>query len=475
MAPWRRWSLRTRLLSIIIVPLVYMFATFVCYLYASGITDVDDELAERGPLVAKVLADSSEYSLAMARLAELRQGVERVAQADRGIRQVEVLDAARKGVLTVPARDGGKAGLQPGVESGMDPNVRAEIRSGARAGSGNDAQNDARIDARTGRQSAAHVYEAPIVRRLVWVQTGAVSGTGAGAGGFSTETVGYVRVTMSPAAALRRHMNRFYVALLVAGLGLVACAALAWQFAGHFNESLQSTLRALRAADAEKRLLLRKANSAVEEERKSIALEIHDELNATLVAVRLEAQRIAALAGRDGTAEEIGRRAQAITKLALGLYNSGRALVRRLRPEVLDMLGLQGAVEEMVRHHDSADQGCRYRFLAHGDFSKLDGAVAISAYRIVQEALSNVAKHARATEVTVTLAREDAPDGGALLVTVADNGRGFDPAMSTGGIGIAGMRERVAAYAGTFDVASMPGAGATLTIRLPLAASSGAP
>lgn len=86
----------------------------------------------------------------------------------------------------------------------------------------------------------------------------------------------------------------------------------------------------------------------------------------------------------------------------------------------------------------------------------------------------NAAKHARATEVVVTLARENAAAGDALRITVADNGKGFDTAQVTGGIGIAGMRERVAAYAGTFDLASMPGAGARLTIRLPLAASAGA-
>ncbi|WP_371868689.1 sensor histidine kinase [Pseudoduganella ginsengisoli] len=432
MAPWRRWSLphwslRFRLLSIIIVPLAYMFATFVVYLYASGIADVGDELAERGPLVAKVLADSSEYHLATGRVAELRQGVERVVQADRGIYQVDVLDTARKAVVTVAARRGGSPDVRP--------------------------------------------YEAPIVRRLVWVHTGQATGQP----GFSTETVGYVRVTMSPTAAMRRHMNQFYVALLVAALGLVACAALAWQFARHFNDSLQSTMRALRTADAEKRLLLRRVNTAVEEERKSIALEIHDELNATLIAVRLESQRIAALAHKENAADEISQRAQGITKLALGLYNSGRSLVRRLRPEVLDMLGLQGAVEEMVRHHDSMGQGCRYLFRAEGEFSKLDSAVAISAYRIVQEALSNVAKHARATEVTVALARESKEGGDALRITVTDNGKGFDPALAAGGIGIAGMRERVAAYAGTFDVASMQGAGTSITIRLPLAASADAP
>lgn len=86
-----------------------------------------------------------------------------------------------------------------------------------------------------------------------------------------------------------------------------------------------------------------------------------------------------------------------------------------------------------------------------------------------------MAKHAHATEVNVALVREPGAAGDALRITVADNGRGFDPAQVADGIGIAGMRERVAAYAGTFEVASVPGEGTAVTIRLPLAVSASAP
>jgi two-component system sensor histidine kinase UhpB len=423
LAFWRGWSVRARLLSIIIVPVAYMFVTFVAYAWQSRQTEVREELAERGPLVAKVLADSSEYSISLGKLDELRSSVNRMVQSDSSIHKVELFDKARKPLLQVASRSGG----QP------EPNY----------------------------------YEAPILRRLVWMN---VQTLAPGAEGMTVETVGHVRVTMSSTAMLRKQTGRFYFALLVASLGLLVCALLAWHLARQFSHSLNASIRALREADAEKRRLIRKVNSAVEEERKSIALEIHDELNATLIAVRLESQRIVDLSRKleqGAEAQEIATRAQGVIQLALGLYNSGRALVRRLRPEVLDMLGLQGAIEEMVRHYDRAGAGCRFEFHAEGDFSRLDSAVAISAYRTVQEALSNAVKHARATRVAVTLRRAAQPQENALLIEIADNGKGYDPAQASAGIGIIGMRERADAFGGSLAIATGH-QGTTITIRLPL-------
>ncbi|MYN07485.1 sensor histidine kinase [Pseudoduganella aquatica] len=423
LAFWRGWSVRARLLSIIIVPVAYMFVTFVAYAWQSRLTEVREELAERGPLVAKVVADSSEYSISLGKLDELRSSVSRMMQSDSSIHKVELFDKARKPLLQVASRSGG----QP------EPNY----------------------------------YETPILRRLVWMNMQSLA---PGPEGMTVETVGHVRVTMSSTAMLRKQTGRFCFALLVASLGLLVCALLAWHLAKQFSHSLNASIRALREADAEKRRLIRKVNSAVEEERKSIALEIHDELNATLIAVRLESQRVVDLSRKleqGPEAQEIAARAQGVIQLALGLYNSGRALVRRLRPEVLEMLGLQGALEEMVRHYDRAGAGCRFEFQAEGDFSKLDSAVAISAYRTVQEALSNVVKHARATRVTVSLRQAAGPQGSTLLIEVADNGKGYDPAQASPGIGIIGMRERADAFGGSLAIATGH-QGTTIAIRLPL-------
>jgi two-component system sensor histidine kinase UhpB len=421
---WRHWSVRARLLAITVTPLAYMFCTFVWYAYQSRLTEVREEMAERGPLVAKVLADSSEFSLLTHRYDDLKPTINGLLRADASIYRIDVLDAQRRELLHAAAR-------APG-----EPDAR--------------------------------YYEAPVLKRLMFVTMLAADGKpylkdkAASGSSVAVETMGYVRVTMSPSALLVKQTRRFYVELLVASFGLLACALLAWQLSKGLNASLQSSMQALREADAEKRRLIRKVNTAVEDERKSIALEIHDELNATLIAARLEAQRIVDVSETG----EVRERAQSIIKLALGLYNSGRTLVRRLRPEVLDMLGLDGAIEEMVRHYDGAHAGCRFVFHADGDYARLPGEIGISAYRIVQEALSNVVKHARATQVTVALSL----DAAGLRMRIADNGAGFDPALASAGIGIVGMRERVAAFDGRIDVDTAIGAGTRIAISIPIGA-----
>lgn len=427
---WKGWSMRARLLAIALIPVAYMFCTFVWYAYQSRLSDVRDELAERGPLVAKVLADSREFGLVSSRLDELKLTINGLLQSDASIYRVELLDAARRVVAQVSTRAAGQAQPEP------------------------------------------RYYEAPVLKHLMWVTLLAADGKpyvhGASGSGATVETIGYVRVTMSPSAMLLKQMRHFYVELTVASLGLLVCALLAFQLAKGFDASLQASMRALRAADAEKRRLIRKVNTVVEDERKSIALEIHDELNASLIAARLESQRIFDVAGaleEGAPRDEIRSRAQAIIKLTLGLYNSGRALVRRLRPEVLDMLGLHGAVEEMVRHYDNAHAGCRFSFAADGrdaDFARLESAIGISAYRMIQEALSNVVKHARATQASVTLLL----DADALHIAVADNGRGYDTGQASAGIGIVGMRERVYAFNGGIDIDGS--SGTRIAIRLPL-------
>jgi two-component system sensor histidine kinase UhpB len=418
---WRRWSVRTRLMAMTAIPLAYLFCSFVWYAYQSRLSEVHEEMAERGPLVAKVLADSSEFSLVSHRYDDLKLTINGLLRADPSIYRIDVLDAQRRELVHAAARTAG--------------------------------------------EPEARYYEAPVLKRLMWVAMLGPDGKPyqkdrpPGASGVTVETMGYVRVTMSPSSLLLKQTRRFYVELLVASLGLLACVLLAWQLARGLDASLQASMQALREADAEKRRLIGKVNTAVEDERQSIALEIHDELNATLIAARLEAQRIADLSPEG----EVRDKAHSIIKLTLGLYNSGRALVRRLRPEVLDMLGLEGAVEEMVRHYDSARSGCRFALQARGDFSRLEASIAISAYRIVQEALSNIVKHARATQATVSLTLAE----GELRMQIVDNGVGFDAAQASAGIGLVGMRERVYAATGRIAIETGLTAGTRISIVIP--------
>ncbi len=189
--------------------------------------------------------------------------------------------------------------------------------------------------------------------------------------------------------------------------------------------------------------------------------------------MRLESERIAKIAAKADSDEhfapvfqEIQDRAKAVVKLALDLYANGRNLVRRLRPEVLDMLGLEGAIEEMLRLYNAAHEDCHFEFVSAGDFARLDPDLAISAYRIVQEACSNVLKHAHAKQVDITL--QMSGDLSVLKIQVSDDGQGFDTSQVADGVGLSGMRERVLAWGGEFNLHSQVGEGTRIVIALPM-------
>ncbi|WP_313704917.1 ATP-binding protein [Massilia sp.] len=488
--PWRSWSIGLRMAFITMLPVVFLFTSFVWYSWYAHRAQVAEELAERGRILARALAETSEYNVISGNLTDLRLTINGLVQSDKSIFRIDVVDAHGKRAVRVTS------------ESALD--------------------------------AEPHYYEAPIRKQVVWINLFSDNGIPHVSASsdtrpptLTTEVVGAVRVTMSPAHLLAKQTRRFQVEVAIAALALAASGVLAWVLARSLTLPLRDAIGALREirggnfrvalpvttggevgelqgsigemsvaldqskqdlenkvaartrdllasrnealrADADKRKLIQKVNSIIEDERKSIAVEIHDELNASLIAVRLEAQSIGMLAAKavaSAEVEEIRAKAQAITRLALDLYANGRRLVRRLRPEVLDMLGLHGAVEEMLRHYDSGS-GCRFAFHSEGDFSRLGNELAISAYRIVQEALSNVMKHAQASNAEVTLALDDAHE--VLRIVVEDDGQGFDPAVSSEGIGIIGMRERVYALHGTMDVRSAPRRGTTVEITLPL-------
>jgi len=223
-------------------------------------------------------------------------------------------------------------------------------------------------------------------------------------------------------------------------------------------------------SNADKMRLIQQLNSAVEEARKTISREIHDHLNAKLVAARLEAQRILTLTENNFSndfIEEINKRARAIIALTSNLYKIAREIVRKLRPEIIDALGLCGAVEEMIRHYDALHPGYRFSFEHKGDFSSLSDDLSIAVYRLIQEALSNIVKHSGATTALVTL-HCLVENHRLLKLSVSDDGMGFDVKTTEPGIGLIGMRERVLGLGGQLTIRTAPGTGTTITIEVPL-------
>ena len=221
-------------------------------------------------------------------------------------------------------------------------------------------------------------------------------------------------------------------------------------------------------SDAEKRKLIQRFNSAVEDERKNVAIEIHDELNASLVVIQLDSQRILDLSKKvkaDEISQEIEEKARTVLESTSNLYARGRSIVRRLRPEVLDILGLEGAVEDMVNLYNDAQSGCRFSLVSVGEFSSLENDLSMAAYRIIQESLSNVVKHANASHVTVSLLLID--EKNIVEISIEDDGIGFDTENATTGIGLIGIQERVQAFKGQIDIQSKRGSGTKIVIKFP--------
>ena len=194
---------------------------------------------------------------------------------------------------------------------------------------------------------------------------------------------------------------------------------------------------------------------AQEEERLHLARELHDDPLQQLTYLT----RVLDDSGLAGGTREAVREARRIANgAAVGL----RRLIRGLRPPVLDDLGLLPALRQLVSEVQERT-GVTVELNAVGPDVRPAPEIELAAYRIAQEALSNVARHARATRVTVELAVEDQ-----LVLTVADDGRGFAPGRRTAGFGLAGMRERATLAGGAVTVRSQVGRGTTVTLALPV-------
>jgi signal transduction histidine kinase len=214
--------------------------------------------------------------------------------------------------------------------------------------------------------------------------------------------------------------------------------------------------------------LIKKLMTAYEDERRRIARELHDETGQSLTALILNVEMLRTLVEQVQPAlvEELGR----LKALAETTLEEVRKLIYDLRPTILDDLGLAAALRWYV-HHQLEPRGLVVDLKLELGEARLDPLVEIAAFRIAQEALWNVVKHAAATRVEVALALTD----GRLWLRVKDNGRGFadrhravDP--FSGGAGLGGMEERATLLGGVVRITSIPEAGTDIVAELPLPA-----
>jgi two-component system sensor histidine kinase UhpB len=202
----------------------------------------------------------------------------------------------------------------------------------------------------------------------------------------------------------------------------------------------------------------RLALHAQEEERRRLARDLHDEVNQALTAILLRLQAVS----QDAPPEIVDELAE-VRRLVNQAMDELLRLARELRPTALDDHGLYSALEGQVRRFRS-QTGIAADLRTIGEPAELDPEREIAVFRIAQEALANVARHAEASAVQIELGRIG--DGGVAL-TVRDDGRGFAPLAAGDGLGLNGMAERARLVGGKLDVDSRPGAGTAVSLRVP--------
>jgi signal transduction histidine kinase len=217
------------------------------------------------------------------------------------------------------------------------------------------------------------------------------------------------------------------------------------------------------AEDAERQLreLSQQLVATQEEERKHLSRELHDHVAQVLTGLRMELSRIERAKGPlDVKVIEAAAEAK---KLVDDMFRTVRNLTLGLRPSMLDDFGLQPALEWHIRDF-IARYGVNVELRTDGDFSDLSEAGRMCVYRVVQEALTNGVRHAKASSIRVNVTGL----GGRLTVSVSDDGVGLDPARRHSGLGLRGIEERVKELRGTMAIGRGASGGTTLTIQMPL-------
>jgi signal transduction histidine kinase len=209
---------------------------------------------------------------------------------------------------------------------------------------------------------------------------------------------------------------------------------------------------------------LRESIAASEEERRRWARELHDETLQALGGLRV----VLSTALKRGSPEGLAAAVRDVVDQIGFEIESLRNLITELRPAALDEIGLRPAIEtlaERVGHSGAFSVKTQFALGQEGAGTRLGTELETTSYRLVQEALTNVAKHAQAKHVVVNVTTEDRR----VEVSVRDDGIGFEPDKPRSGFGLAGMRERVALAGGTLEILSAPGSGTSIRASLPFA------
>lgn len=256
---------------------------------------------------------------------------------------------------------------------------------------------------------------------------------------------------------------------------VVLALALAWFSYRRWREQaveLQARLvaeAALRDTLTQNRRLAQQLITAQEQERHHLARELHDEMGQSCVAIRVNAQTLMHET-QQAKLPQAHEAAASIAQTSDHLQAVVRGMLLRMRPQGLDELGLAASLEALAAQW-ATQYSMPCDLAIQGDVSGLDVGCKIALYRAAQEALTNIVKHAQATQARLTLQGPEpavASVAAQTLLRVEDDGRGMQLAAPTRGLGLLGMRERVQALGGSLSLGASPLGGLCVTVSLPI-------
>lgn len=197
-----------------------------------------------------------------------------------------------------------------------------------------------------------------------------------------------------------------------------------------------------------------------EEERQHLSQELHDEFGQSLTAIKVMAV----------TAEHQNSDTKKIANSIIGICDHlmivVRSMMQQLHPMILTELGLKATLEDLVSHWTERNPDLSITMQCHDAVDHLDKKITIQVFRIIQECLTNIIRHANASSVTISLNMSSQPD--LLDLSVSDNGQGCHPDTVSSGFGLLGMKERIKSLGGDFNMQSYPGDGMKITARIPI-------
>lgn len=228
---------------------------------------------------------------------------------------------------------------------------------------------------------------------------------------------------------------------------------------GMIARAVNHLTEALAFAKHENRELTRHSLKIQEQERQQLAKELHDEMGQSVTAIKAMA-----VTGKQANADIVTIN-NSIISICDRLFMVVRSMMRNLHPIVLSELGLKASLQDLIEHWTEMQPAIDYQIKCTDAIDNIDEKKAIQVFRVIQECLTNIARHAHATQVRITVNNDVNTDG--FQISIEDNGRGCDPGLMKSGFGVMAIQERMENIGGKVSFASAPGQGMQISINIP--------